>query len=96
MGGARRGQHADEQRIYAFFAGIFKTRGRKGQLYYIIADLYTQVTRKFRRFRHKKSAVTRLHFAKNERKTAFLAGVAGFEPTNDGVRGINQNNDHKI
>jgi len=25
-----------------------------------------------------------------------MAGVAGFEPTNDGVRGINQNSNHNI
>ncbi len=48
--------------------------------------VYTQVTPKFWRFGHKKDLVNRSFRGRNNEKQGFLAGVAGFEPTNDGVR----------
>ncbi len=51
-----------------------------------MAAVYTQVTPKFRRFGHKKDLVNRSFRGRNNEKQGFLAGVAGFEPTNDGVR----------
>ena len=86
MGRPRGGQYADEQRIHALFAGVYERAGAKGRLYYIIVVVYTQVTRKLRRFGHKKDLVNRSFRGRNNEKQGFLAGVAGFEPTNDGVR----------
>ena len=75
-----------KQLLYALFAGVYERAGAKGRLYYIIVVVYTQVTRKLRRFGHKKDLVNRSFRGRNNEKQGFLAGVAGFEPTNDGVR----------